>query len=419
MTSSVLSKTASSDEAPGWGAGRGWREVGSRAAKGAMMLVVSRLVSRLFDFGALLVLARLLTPQDFGLVAIAMSLMQVVEAVFELPVAQVVVRAHNPEPAMLDTAFTLSLLRGLVLAVVLGALSWPAAVFRQPALVPLICVLSLSPFMRGMMSPGLAYYPRAQLSAGRDDRAVGQARRADQRGDRSDRPAQLLGDRGGNRHRAVRHDDRVLYHRADGSRLSLARWRDSWAFWAGFRRRDHQRDELAIRSPDPQPLCLTRLARRVQHGERSANLPNQVLVVPMWRPLASAFSLIHQWRQSARQSAGDLFDPAGAAAAGLPRPLAAGKTAGSGSAGSQMGSFGGLSGVSCPSDHSCLHRAGHVVIVDGAGPHPPLVDQFCRDGGQAAGRSDPDLGLGALQGDCGAGTGGAACVRVHGSGFWA
>jgi hypothetical protein len=42
-----------------------------------MMLVVSRLVSRLFDFGALLVLARLLTPQDFGTVAIAMSLMQV------------------------------------------------------------------------------------------------------------------------------------------------------------------------------------------------------------------------------------------------------------------------------------------------------------------------------------------------------
>jgi PST family polysaccharide transporter len=94
-----------------------------------MMLVVSRLVSRLFDFGALLVLARLLTPQDFGLVAIAMSLMQVVEAVFELPVAQVVVRAHNPEPAMLDTAFSLSLLRGLVLAVVLGDLLMARALF--------------------------------------------------------------------------------------------------------------------------------------------------------------------------------------------------------------------------------------------------------------------------------------------------
>ena len=56
-----------------------------RTATGATILIASRLITRCIDFAALVVLARLLSPEDFGLVAIAMSVVMIVEAIMELP----------------------------------------------------------------------------------------------------------------------------------------------------------------------------------------------------------------------------------------------------------------------------------------------------------------------------------------------
>ena len=48
------------------------RPLAARAAKGSAWLVASRLGTRAIDFVTLLVLARLLTPADFGVVAVAL-----------------------------------------------------------------------------------------------------------------------------------------------------------------------------------------------------------------------------------------------------------------------------------------------------------------------------------------------------------
>src|SRR2546430_959673 len=56
-----------------------------RTAAGATIMIASRLITRCIDFAALIVLARLLSPEDFGLVAIAMSVIMIVEAIMELP----------------------------------------------------------------------------------------------------------------------------------------------------------------------------------------------------------------------------------------------------------------------------------------------------------------------------------------------
>jgi PST family polysaccharide transporter len=67
----------------------------------------------------------MLTPADFGLVAIAMTLVQICEAIFELPVVQILVRSEEITHPLLHTAFTLGTLRGLLLGGVLVALAWP------------------------------------------------------------------------------------------------------------------------------------------------------------------------------------------------------------------------------------------------------------------------------------------------------
>lgn len=127
-----------------------------RTIAAAAWSVSGRFLSRGVDLVTLFVLARLLTPADFGLVAIAMVLISIVEAVFELPLAQALMRLDTIGAVHLDTAFTLSMTRALVLGLLVSSLSWPfSLLYGDARLVPLVCVLSLAPAMRGMSSPGI------------------------------------------------------------------------------------------------------------------------------------------------------------------------------------------------------------------------------------------------------------------------
>lgn len=132
-----------------------------KAFKGAGWLIGSRFTGRIIDFFTLLFLARILTPADFGLAALAMSLVVVVDTVLEVPVTQALVRLEIIDKSHLDTGFTLSVLRsGLIAIIVLGA-AWPFSVFNDdPMLVPLIAVLAIGPVVKGFYSPAMVYFAR-------------------------------------------------------------------------------------------------------------------------------------------------------------------------------------------------------------------------------------------------------------------
>jgi len=67
-----------------------------------------------------------------------------------------------------DTAFTLSALRGVALMIILASLAWPFAQFyNDTRLFPLICVLSIAPATRALLSPRLAGFVQ-QLDYRRD-----------------------------------------------------------------------------------------------------------------------------------------------------------------------------------------------------------------------------------------------------------
>ncbi len=130
--------------------------------KAGFWVIGSKLASKLVDFTGLLILARCLGPADFGLVAMAMTTILIVEAIFELPLSAALIRSIDVTDGMLQTAFTLGLLRGLAIGLLLAALSWPIAfLYGEPRLVELICVLALAPIMRGLISPRMVIFARA------------------------------------------------------------------------------------------------------------------------------------------------------------------------------------------------------------------------------------------------------------------
>jgi O-antigen/teichoic acid export membrane protein len=128
---------------------------------GACWSVSSRLGGRLIDLVTILILARTLTPADFGLTALAMTLISVVDTVLEVPLIQALTRLKDINKQHLDTAFTLGILRGLLLALIVLAAAWPfAIVYDDSRLLPLVASLAIGPIARGLLSPSMSRFIR-------------------------------------------------------------------------------------------------------------------------------------------------------------------------------------------------------------------------------------------------------------------
>ncbi|WP_051953469.1 oligosaccharide flippase family protein [Xenophilus azovorans] len=138
------------------------KDLARRVAAAGAWTVGARLSAKLIDLAMLFCLARFLGPADFGLVAMAMAVVFVVEALLDLPTSVALLRGPSVTRAMLNTAFTLGLLRGFAIGVLLLALAWPLAWFNnEPRLAVLLSVLALAPAARGMSSPRMVEYARA------------------------------------------------------------------------------------------------------------------------------------------------------------------------------------------------------------------------------------------------------------------
>ncbi|WP_140986288.1 oligosaccharide flippase family protein [Asticcacaulis tiandongensis] len=132
-----------------------------KTLQAGLWTVGARLGAKIIDFLALLLLARFLGPADFGLVAMAMTAVFIVEAILELPLSAALVRINEPTRRMFHTAFTLGILRGLAIAALLGGLAVPMAhLYSEDKLIPLVCALAFAPILRGLFSPRMVIFAK-------------------------------------------------------------------------------------------------------------------------------------------------------------------------------------------------------------------------------------------------------------------
>jgi PST family polysaccharide transporter len=125
---------------------------------GVAWALSSRLSTRAIDVLVLLLLARSLTPADFGVIALAMAIVTIVEMLFEMPLTVALIRMPELKRAHLDTAFTLGLLRGGIVGIFLIVAAFPyASLYQDSRLTPLIAALAIGAAVRGLYSPGMTY----------------------------------------------------------------------------------------------------------------------------------------------------------------------------------------------------------------------------------------------------------------------
>ncbi len=114
--------------------------------------------SSISDFGrralsllTTIILARLLAPADFGLVAMAAVVLGFIELFKDLGTATAVIQRKDTTQALLASVFWLNAAFGLAAAMVLYLLAPLLGVFyREPQVVPLLQVLSLSFLLSGL-----------------------------------------------------------------------------------------------------------------------------------------------------------------------------------------------------------------------------------------------------------------------------
>jgi len=137
------------------------QDVTKRTAYASAALLGARLFVKIIDLALILILAWILVPEDFALVAIAMIFIQFTESVTEIPVIQALIRTPTVTNSMLDTAFTISVIRALLVAgliIAMGPLAM--SLYDEPRLGLLMVFLALSPALRGLVNPKLVMYAR-------------------------------------------------------------------------------------------------------------------------------------------------------------------------------------------------------------------------------------------------------------------
>lgn len=133
---------------------------------GALLYIVMRWFDRLAGVVSTIVLARLLTPGDFGIVAIATVVIGLASVLIDFGIQVAVVQLRELEREDLDTAWTLRLLQNAAIAAILVvSAGWVAERYHDVRLHPVLVVLALGYLLDGLTGMGAVVFQKRQQYA--------------------------------------------------------------------------------------------------------------------------------------------------------------------------------------------------------------------------------------------------------------
>lgn len=107
-----------------------------------------------------IILARILTPSQFGLVGIAVLVLGLVEMLTETGINVFLVQEEKIEK-YINTAWVVSLIRGCIIALLIAATApFVSQFFNAPDALPLLFLVSLVPFIRGFINPAIVRFQK-------------------------------------------------------------------------------------------------------------------------------------------------------------------------------------------------------------------------------------------------------------------
>lgn len=132
-----------------------------QVARGAVWVILTRMGDRAVGFVSTLILARLLVPADFGVLALAMSVVALVDLIRRFGFELVLIQNQAATREHFDTVWTLNLAFSLGVAVLLALAATPAAAFyEEPRLAHLMLLIALRPMVEGLQNIGVVHFQK-------------------------------------------------------------------------------------------------------------------------------------------------------------------------------------------------------------------------------------------------------------------
>ncbi len=137
------------------------KELGGKVASGAMMIAAARFLIRGIGLINTLVVARLLAPDDFGVVAIGVTITQLLQNFSDIGVAQAIIRQKILTRRVVNTFFTLSIIRGVLISSLLVILSFFANdFFHDERTGGIFLAMALAAFLQAVCNPRFHHFER-------------------------------------------------------------------------------------------------------------------------------------------------------------------------------------------------------------------------------------------------------------------
>ncbi len=129
------------------------------AAKGSFWLLSSKFGARLLGLFRTFVLARLLLPEDFGIIGITMLTVSLVEMFTESGFGNALIQKKGSVDKYLDTAWTFSIIRSILLFLLIFFIAPIVAnFFNAPVAKNVMRVFSFTIILSAMRNPGTIYF---------------------------------------------------------------------------------------------------------------------------------------------------------------------------------------------------------------------------------------------------------------------
>jgi lipopolysaccharide exporter len=133
--------------------------VQSKMFRGAGWMLLFQLLDRALGLISMLILVRLVSPADFGIVAMAGSFVAMVELLTLFKFDLALIQHQNATDEHYHSAWTCNVLLGCALTALLLALAWPAAEFyKRPEVFAVLCALAFGPLLVSVENIGVVRF---------------------------------------------------------------------------------------------------------------------------------------------------------------------------------------------------------------------------------------------------------------------
>jgi len=130
-----------------------------KVSRGALWVTAASVCGRGLNVVSAIILARLLAPQDFGLMAVALAIVAFSQGTTQTGFESALIQKQHRPGDFLDTAWTFELARYLILFLIIY-ISAPllASFFKEPRAVMILRVISFTLVFQGLRNIGVVYF---------------------------------------------------------------------------------------------------------------------------------------------------------------------------------------------------------------------------------------------------------------------